>query len=329
MQDFSFSEISLQGKIELEEEEYGIMGVGWLLKRIYVVCRKSSKVYVFQDEKPFVEVKEEQMSIQDMIDPHDMATDPKNSIIIISELENKKQWRIKLSRKDCEGYELNGEPKCCVIDGEPRRISVTSKGFLLVVVKREIHYSVEFYSFLAEGRLSSFSLSMPTDAEFVWHAVELANGNFIVSYQNKDSSYSLNEVSSDGKTVLRTLPAVDSITPYDSWDPLHLAIDEHGQVLIADYKHVDIGYRVFITNSTLTKMRVLLENDGEPRIGEDRINRATRLCYLPDKHQLLVGQWAVMGCTATVSVFDLVYTKQVEIEIEQPSAIMNVVSVPS
>ena len=92
-----------------------------------------------------------------MKDPHDMATDPKNSIIIISELEYRKQWRIKLSRKDCEGFALDGEPKSCVIDGEPRRISVTPKGLLLVVVKREIHYSVEMYRFMVEGRLSSFS----------------------------------------------------------------------------------------------------------------------------------------------------------------------------
>ena len=293
------------------------MGVGWLPGRIYVICRKSSKVYVFQDKTPFSELEKEEIYIEEMKDPHDMATYPKNSIIIISELENKKQWRIKLSMKDSEGYALDGEPKSCVIDGEPRRISVTPKGFLLVVVKREINYSMEFYSFLTEGPVSSFSLSMPTDAEAVWHAVELPNGNFIVSYQYKDSSVSLNEVSSDGKTQLRTLPSIESITPYTSWNPLHLAIDEHGQVLIADYERVDTGYRVFITNSTLTTMQVLLANDGEIQIGEDRINRATRLCYLPNKHRLLVGQWAVKGCAATVSVFDLIYTKQVAIEIEQ------------
>ena len=125
----------------------------------------------------------------------------------------------------------------------------------------------------------------------------------------KTRQYSLNEVSSDGKTQLRTLPSIESITPYTSWDPLHLAIDEHGQVLIADYEHVYTGYRVFITNSALTTMQVLLSNDGETQISEDRINRATRLCYLPNKHRLLVGQWAVKGCAATVSVFDLTYTK--------------------
>ena len=124
--------------------------------------------------------------------------------------------------------------------------------------------------------------------------VESSNGNFIVSYERKNSSTQvIGEMSSDGLKFIRTVEhlALHGLQ-LKHRPPHYLAIGERDRIFVADY----LDNKVSLYNSKLTDHTVLLDDD------KHRINLPQRLCYIRGEHKLFV----VHGCSPTsVSIFHL------------------------
>ena len=116
------------------------------------------------------------------------------------------------------------------------------------------------------------------------HAVESPSGTFIVSHSNTQLGQDqVSEVNTEGQ-VLRQFSG-------SLGQPLHIAADLHGNIIVADsdYRHI------LLLDAKLALRRVIMDehqlNYREPR----------RLCYMEQSGQLLVGFFGING----VAVFDV------------------------
>ena len=260
-----------------------VLGVTWLENKIYTIHFRSTMVQTFQDHEPFNE--ETPIEINDMAASFDIASSKKDRSIFIcdSDINNPCLWRIQVPDRIIRRYE---------IDGRPWRLSITPSDDLLVMVGRHNGSSLDIHRSSDVKRLQS--VPMPTKVHNMKHAVQITNGNFIITYEdpNIPDRYVISELSEDGTQFLRTfdLHSIDSI-PLNNWEPFHIAIGEDGNIFVADFS--DNGHEVFLLNSRLNRIEMELNHDRH------QIDRPTRLCYVQTKHMLIVGQ-----LSGTICVFD-------------------------
>jgi len=163
-------------------------------------------------------------------------------------------------------------------------LSVTSTR--LLVTSRDTRQLIQFDEVGDELR----RVQLPDDMK-PEHAVESPTGTFIVSRYNYElNQHDVSEVNTGGE-VLRQFSGSH---PSPLGDTPHVAVDSHGNILVADYSNS----RILLLDARLTLLRVIIDkhqlNDKRP----------WRLCYKEQSGQLLVGlRGRVFG--VDVAVFDV------------------------
>ena len=96
----------------------------------------------------------------------------------------------------------------------------------------------------------------------------------------------ISELSKDGTQFIRTfdLQSIGSI-PLNTWKPFDTAIGEDENIFIAGYSKE--GYRVIQMNSRLNRIEMEINHDLH------QIDQRERLCYVREKHMLIVGHRSI------------------------------------
>ena len=272
-----------------------VTGVTWLENKIYATSAKSSMVRIFQDHEPFNE--ETPIEVKDMKIPFDMVASKVNRAIFICDQggtgkEDDKEsgciWMIQIpDRKIIR----------CDIDGRPWGLSITPSNELLVTSHSDNSNILNSYKLLEVEWLKT--IHMPTEINGVLHAVQTSNGNFIITCDNTNflDMVVISELSMDGTHINRTFDprSINSIL-LKTWGPVHLAIDEDENIFVADSS--EDGHRVFQLNSRLNRIEMELNHDRH------QIDRSFRLCYVQEKHILIVGQKSLSTGDGSICVFE-------------------------
>ena len=300
-----FSDIQFIGRSTVEKEkiESSVCGVTWLEDTIYVVCKDSNKVHVFPE--PFDESEGEEIEIKKMKNPKDISACMANRSIYISDKDNKCVWRFRKSDGaiiDCDTSTLSITPSvsksveqisCHVIDGDPFTLSITPSNELIVVVRQAEGFSLDIFSCEEVQLIKHISLN--DKIHNVLHAIQSSNGDStFISYSNTPGVFQISELSPDGKDFARTLGSAE-FTNIEHWKPSHIMFDEDGNFLVADGYHD----RVYLINPELTDLRILINRY------QHQLDGPKRLCYVPNKNQLIVGQTGSSREPGIVSVFSL------------------------
>ena len=310
---FYFPDMELDGRIKIKAESGfgGVAGVTWLENKIYVVCWESNRIFVFSDQKPFDRLEKDEIEIKEMKNPWDITASRGRRSIFISDWDeaSKCLWKIQMEDKQVSRWKM---------DGSPYGLSITSSDELLVVVW-ESDGRDYLYIYRSSDVCRLKRISFPMKIKDAFHAVQSSNGNYIILYgtgewiesdeeenafeggkviKRKKRRRSVNLVSEmtvDGSIVRTFNPSSFESIP-SKWNPRHLSIDSDDNIFIADVK----GDRVFLLNSQLTDLQILLTKDRH------RIVRPSSLCYLREKQQLIVGEDGSVGNDGeTVSIWNL------------------------
>ena len=267
-------------------KESSVGGVTWLENKIYVVCRKSNKVHVFQDQEPFDEVEEERIQIEGMADPWDISASQVSRTIFISDNDNRCLWKVHVPDGTLSRWEM---------DGRPETLSITPSDELLVVVDREDHHDLIIFGCLDVNR--SESIQLPSDVKKIAHAVQSTNGNILMSYSTEDSPdvFLISELSSNGRNFIRTYDHRFGIWKRN-WQPGHLSLNVDGNVFVADLRQK----RIYMMNAQLTDLQILLKAYKQC---QEQFS-PWRLCYAQEKQELIIGQ-GIIDEAGYVSVFSL------------------------
>ena len=267
------------GKLEKSSIVDGIYGVAWLENKIYVVYGGSNRVHVFPDQAPFDELKDDRIEIKEMEVPYDMAASRVCRSMFISDFDNRCIWRIQMPSKKISRWE---------IDGRPSGLSVNSSDELIVGVSRDGLRYIDMYRCGNGGRIKSISVDVDSVGLLLHDAllyagppnvVQSSNGNFIIVHRSTDDPgvHLISEVSIDGTKIIRTFDPRS--TESKEWRPRHLSIDEDDNLLFIDSN----SDRVVLLNPRLDKHQILVNRDKHQIVGQER------LCYVREKHMLIVG----------------------------------------
>ena len=267
--------------------------------KIYVVCNESIRIRAFSNRNPFRELNG--IDISEISSPGGMASSKISRQIFISEWNTKYLLRIQMPQE-------NKSPG--MLAGRIQGLSTTlSDEIVLILImseeKQEDRYSLATYEMSDVSTLKYVHLSK--DINQVWHAVQLTNKNFVISYDKKDSIsvYLISEISADAKCILRTLDlrSVEAIQARD-WRPIHFVIDgDH--IYVCDYT----GDRIFRLNRLFTDL------ETQASIVVYPMKEPTRICCSSEKQQLFVGKgkWSAYPESAYLSVFHTDIMSQVPI----------------
>ena len=263
-----------------------VIGVAWLEENIYVVHYLSNIVYVHPDQESIDGSKDGNIELEEMKDPRDMVASKLSRSIFISDRGNRCLWRIQMPGREISRWKG---------DGRPDNMSISSSDVLVVRVVRDGRLYLNLYR--SSDVMLIESISLPTEMRGLCHAVQLSNGNFIISHSMNDQDvFLISELSVDGRKFIRSFdPRSFASIELDGWKPYHLSIDEDGNIFIADFNND----RVVLLNSRWTDVQILLNRD------QHSIKSPLRLCYIREKQQLIVGQWRSGGSTDDVRVFNL------------------------
>ncbi|ESN91854.1 hypothetical protein HELRODRAFT_194496 [Helobdella robusta] len=75
-------------------ESSAVMGIALLNQRIYIVCLKSPKIFVFEDNPPYLQLTREEFEITSMQDPRDLISSPRDRCLFIADVSSSKEFKI-------------------------------------------------------------------------------------------------------------------------------------------------------------------------------------------------------------------------------------------
>ena len=232
-----------------------VYGVTQLHDIVYVVCYYSSSILNATTHQRLPDI-----NVKDLRWPRDIAACEQTSQLYIPDHNSKCIWRVSADGADIR--------RCWWFI--PWSLSVTSTR--LLVTPQNTNQLMQLDSRGNELR----RVQLP-DYMIPHHAVKSPTGTFIVRhYNNQLNQNQVSEVNTRGE-VLRQFSDLRSSTTF-RW-PLHVAVDSHGNILVAD----NYIRRILLLNAQLKLRRVIIDedqlNDEEP----------WRLCYMERTGQLLVG----------------------------------------
>ena len=287
---FSFLEIQLSQTII---QTKSVKGVAWLEGNIYVVIDETNIVYVHPDQESIDGSKEGNIELDGMENPWNMVASQLSRSIFISEPGNNCFWRIQMPGRKISRWD---------VDGEPNDMLISSSDVLVLYVCVVLGYRWDgdsdclhqLHLFRSSDVMWMDSILLSIEIKDLYHAVQLLNGNFVISYSMKDDPdvHHLSELSADGSDFIRNFDprSIESIR-MDGWKPYYLWIDEDENIFIADRDND----RVVLLNSRWTDVQILLNR------GQHSIKSPWMLCYVREKQQLIVNR-----CASTdVQVFNL------------------------
>ena len=264
-----------------------VMGVAWLEENIYVVYRYYNIVYVHPDQESTDGSTDGNIELKGMKYPCDMVASKLSRSIFISDHDNRCLWRIQMPGREISRWE---------VDGRPYEMSISSSDVLVVHVVRDGRRYLNLYS--SSDVMLIQSTPLPTEIDLLYHAVQLSNGNFIITHSTKDDPdvYLISELSVDGRKFIRSFdPRSFASIGLNDWTAEYLSIDEDGNIFIADYNND----RVVLLHSRWTDVQILLNRD------QHSIESPSRLCYIQEKQQLIVGRRRSGRSADDVRVFNL------------------------
>ena len=243
-----------------------------------------------------------------MIDPQDMVCSDICRSIFISDRSCRCLWQIQLLMPLSADQQMPGREISQIVwvseTGWPQKMSTTPSQDLLVVCRRADRYNLAICR-PWEGAVDR-PIALPTKIIYVWHAVQTWNGNFVISHLNRTILDGppvrlISELSvEDGNgNIIRTFdPTLEDSIDLTRWRPYHLAIDHTSdRLFITDSSG---RCRVLALDSDLTQIRILLDRDAH------QLHQPERLCFIPNKKQLYVGQtdWTRSSCPSSVVIYN-------------------------
>ena len=256
-----------------------ILGIAWLENTIYVVRIGSRKILAYSDSKPFELMDDAIIRITAMSCPIDITSNHNCQSLFVSDRGNSCLWKIQTS---------NGDISKHVMDGKLGTLSSTRSDKLLVLLKREV-WNLDIYSVTDASCLKT--ISFPGQIRKPMHAIELSNKNFIVSSRQSEEKMEacsqhkenlvISEMTEKGNIISQLVyPLLGSINSTFFDFPGYLSLDERHNIFCTD----PISNKLIMLDSQLTNSQDLLKYET------DHITNPTRLCYVPNKQQLIVGQ---------------------------------------
>jgi len=250
-----------------------VCGVTQLHDVVYMVCRASSTITRFNAT---THERLTDINVKDLSDPFDIVACERTSQLYVPDYNKNCVWRVSTDGTDIKHW----LPKSPDDTFKPDTLSVTSTRLLVTSPDTR-----QLRQFDADGD-ELRRVQLP-DHMGPWHAVESPTGTFIVGlYNTQLKQCQVVEVNTGGE-VLRQFSGsrlTSLVTP-------HVAVDSHGNILVAD----DHNRHILLLDKHLSLRRVIID--------EHQLNYKSllRLCYREDKGQLLV---ALYYCKA-VRVFDV------------------------
>jgi len=255
----------------------GVEGVTQLHDVVYIVCYKSSTISRFN---ALTHQQLTDIDVNDLREPWDIVACERTSQVYVADSEC--IWRVSPDGEDIQRW----LPKSPSDTLKPSSLSVTSTR--LLVTPLDTRQLIQLNAVGDELR----RVQLPDDMT-PWHAVESPTATFIVGHINKQRcQYQVSEVNTGGE-VLRQFSRSHLSSLGDT---PHVAVDSHGNILVADYHH----RRILLLDARLTLRRVVVDEhqlDNKP---------PRRLCYNEQSGQLLVGLWDGEYGEGGVAVFDVV-----------------------
>ena len=281
---------------QIPEETKGVVGVTWLADKIYVVCKYSKTVHVFQDRKPFKKLN--QTEVEQMKSPQDLTASKTSMSVYISDLKKMCIWKIKINTGDIIRIESNRKPYSLSVTVEQDELIVAAKD----VQTARCYLDIYDLHIQEEQGPPKKTIILPDTISKCLHAVQLSRkntieNNYIIAYEDNDDENLIGEVSKDGE-FLRYFPTLE----FNPWSITHLQIDEYNNIFIAD--HFPAQHRVLLLNYDSERFKVLFKK--EPKIMDP-----FRLCYVAgrtgkqNKNLLIVGQDSQPDSTPPVSVIKI------------------------
>ena len=265
------------------------IAVAWLANRICVIRQESNIVLVFHDSESPDSSIIEHITVENIKHPQDMVASPLSQSIFISDSGTRCIWMIQIS---------SGRMRQFNFTGLLHTLSINSSDELVACLFVEVIFCLNLYR--SSDMQSIKSIPLTTEIHHLNHAVQLWNGNFIISYLKRDlpDSYLIGELSSDGMNIIRSfdLTSFESEPSYEC-KLQYLSMDEDRYIFIADYEN----NRVVQLNPSLHDFRIFLNND------QHRIEFPRRICYVREKQQLIVYQGRLRELTQNVLVFNLTF----------------------
>jgi len=237
------------------------MGVTQLHDVVYIVCSDSSAIVRFNAT---THERLTDIDVKDLRQPWDIVACEQTSQVYVAD------WPKCVFRVSADGADINlWWIKSSVDTLKPATMSVTSTR--LLVTSTDTKQLMQLDSLGDELR----RVQLPDDMR-PWHAVESPTTTFIVSHENTQCTpHQISEVNTGGQ-VLRHFTG-SRLSPL-GWTR-HVAIDSHGNVLVADRGN----RRILLLDAQLRLRRLIIDehqlNDKNPH----------RLCYREPTGQLLVG----------------------------------------
>ena len=217
-------------EVPLTENEV-VTGITWIDDRIYIVFENSRKVVVYRYPL-FDSGKFEVIEVSGMLSPCDIASSRKYDSVFIGDKESRCLWRVSVynteETKSVSNWMMTETPALLSLAGEDS----------LLIVSKSIHSEITIISLvlydLEDGRVIR-NVQLPTGIHRMWHAIQLPNQQFLISYERKigeNITRIVSEISTDGN-IVRTIMLSNRNQDMPS-TPIYILMIDSNQALIAD-----------------------------------------------------------------------------------------------
>ena len=302
--------------IKLDTGGHMVTGMAELDGNIYATLNLAQTIIVFATRQSFRRL--DDISIDKMADPSDMAACPTNGHLFISDWKGHCIWMVKIDISD--DHEISdAKPISCVAIpwlekaeevGSPRSISVTKDGVVLFVDADSAKGELNIYSPENQEPLAVVNLK-DRGMNWVWHAIgSQANtqtilndgkpaNTYIVSHgYQKPGLHRVCEIDENGE-ILKEFGEQCGNKPGQLCKPGHLAMGVNGFIFVMD----DDG--VMVLDEELRMQRVLVRCPPEVK----RHWPPPRLTYVKETGRLLVA-WQC----GYIHVYDLLQSSATQIK---------------
>jgi len=251
-----------------------IHGITVLGSKLFVVRGMSTRVSVYNTNN-FTLTRN--ISITGSSDLRAIVGSPRNNCLYISDVELDVVHRYNLSKKVVTKWSVGGE---CF------GLSLTSTNNVLVTLID----TKQINEYTPVGRLIR-EISLDSTIEGPWHSVQLSRDKFVVSHGDWGGSlHRVCLVDTSGR-IIQCYGGAKGSGVGQLNGPRHLAVDGHGNVLVADYNNK----RVVLLSPSLTHL-------GYKMITGRQLNEPYALHHDELTHRLYIGELTDTGRVFVLTV---------------------------
>ena len=244
----------------LETTRLSVRGLVQLLRNIYIACISKSALIVYEAEFPYTRL--EDIAIEELTYPRDMAACCVCKCIYVSDKIARRVWRVRQNDRKVEIFINN-------LKGGAS-LSMMSNGNLLVLDKSDLCI------YASDGKHLQ-TMKLPDELVEPHIAIATGHDTFLISHGESCGLHRICEITPKGD-ILRTYghlngPGIGQL----DW-PVHMTLDNEGRIIVLDA----INVRFLLLDSKLRLLRVLISR-------QDGVAPTLRMCYVKDTGNLLVG----------------------------------------